>query len=242
MRLLAIDTSSAQCSATLLLDGRQLVRGVMTARDHARLLLPLVDELLQEAGIVLGSLDGIAFGCGPGSFTGLRIAAAVTQGLAAGANLPVLPVSSLRALAEQARAVERQSADHWLLACMDARMGEVYWGLFRDEGAAVAMAVGGERLGSPDAVAVQLRALMAPGEALRAAAGMGLGAYPSLCEGLDLPAGGRLPQAEPHAAQIAMLAAADLQTGRARWLDAAEAQPVYLRDRVVQVSHSRPGL
>lgn len=129
MRLLALDTASGQCSAALFIDGAITSRAVQTARDHARLLLPMIDELLTDSGQTLRALDGIAFGRGPGSFTGLRIAAAVTQGLAAGADRPVLPVSSLRALAAQARRTLEAGASpacatRWL-ACMDARMGEV---------------------------------------------------------------------------------------------------------------------
>src|SRR5688572_16401274 len=122
MKLLALDTASGQCSVALQLEEDVRIRATVTTRDHARLLLPMVDELLAEAGITLASLDGIAFGRGPGSFTGVRIAAAVTQGLAAGAGLPVLPVSSLRALAGQARRcmmeAECASPEGALLACM----------------------------------------------------------------------------------------------------------------------------
>lgn len=231
MKLLAIDTSSAQCSAALLLDGELTFRAVMTARDHARLLLPMVDTLLAEAGVTLASLDGLAFGRGPGSFTGLRIAAAVTQGLAAGAGLPVLPVSSLRALAAQAKSLVPEAEATLpagnLLACMDARMGEVYWGLFD----AALQPASEEHVGP-------LAALQSAGIAqVAAAAGMGLGAWPEIAAALHLPPGRVLATAEPHARDVAHLAAADLAVG-ARWLDAALAQPVYLRDQVVQAPRS----
>lgn len=240
MRLLALDTSSAQCSVALLEGDVLTQRGVATARDHARLLLPLVDELLAESGIGLPALDGIAFGCGPGSFTGLRIAAAVTQGLAAGAGLPVLPVSSLRALAEQARAAGEPVADGWLLACMDARMGEVYWGLYADGPLPVAAASGGERVSSPQVLPAELAGLLPTQGRVRAGAGMGLGAWPALA-GIVQSGGSCLPAAEPHAAQVARLAQSDL-AGGAAWKDPAAAQPVYLRDRVAQVPKHQPPL
>ena len=110
MKILALDTASAQCSVALLLDDELLARSVATARDHAQLLLPMIDALLAEAGTGLRQLDGIAFGRGPGSFTGVRVAASVTQGLALGAGLPIRPVSDLRALAEQAR---RRAGESW---------------------------------------------------------------------------------------------------------------------------------
>lgn len=237
MKLLALDTASAQCSVALLDDGHLLSRAVATAREHAQLLLPMVDAVLAEAGTRLGALDGIAFGRGPGSFTGVRIAAAVTQGLAAGADLPVLPVSDLRALAEQARehvaggqAAARQG---WVLACMDARMGELYWGAFQVTGAEVGDAAGGEQLSSPASLRVRLGSILPAQAGLEGGAGMGLSAYPDLAAELGLGGPGALAQAEPHARHIARLAAADLASG-ARWLDAAAAQPVYLRDQVVQ--------
>lgn len=234
-RLLALDTASAQCSVALLDGERLLTRAVVTARDHARLLLPMVDEVLKQAGLRLGALDGIAFGRGPGSFTGVRIAAAVTQGLAAGASLPVLPVSDLRALAEAARAAfpAAAPAGGWLLACMDARMGELYWGLYPDASQPVGEPRGGERLTSPSDLLAQVRSLLPSGEALAAGAGMGLGAFPNLAAGLGLDPSRVLSTAEPHAAEVARLAAFDLAAG-AEWQDASAAQPVYLRDKVVQ--------
>lgn len=230
MRLLALDTSSAQCSVALLLDGQIDSRAVATARDHAQLLLPMVDELLGAAGVALASLHGIAFGRGPGSFTGVRIAAAVTQGLAAGAALPVLPVSSLRALALQAqRRVDEsgtQRPDGALLACMDARMGELYWGVFARS-----------LEPAPEYVGPVQQLLATTGLQVAAAAGRGLAACPDIAVSLQLPPQRALADAEPHAADVARLAARDLVRG-AHWLDAAQAQPVYLRDQVV---HSAPG-
>lgn len=240
MKLLALDTSSAQCSVALLDGDRLLQRGVATAREHARLLLPLVDEVLAQGGVGLNQLDGIAFGCGPGSFTGLRIAAAVTQGLAAGAQLPVLPVSSLRALAEQARAGGEPVEGGWLLACMDARMGELYWGLFADGHLPVVAASGGERLSTPQAMPAELAGLLPVAGSVRAGAGMGFGAWPELA-GLVRPGGPCLQLAEPHAAQIALLAQADLSRG-ALWQDPGAAQPVYLRDRVANIPKAGPAL
>jgi tRNA threonylcarbamoyladenosine biosynthesis protein TsaB len=235
-RLLALDTASAQCSVALLDGDRLIQRAMATARDHAKLLLPMVDEVLKEAGLRLDSLDGIAFGRGPGSFTGVRIAAAVTQGLAAGAGLPVLPVSDLRALAEAARAALPSGAaptSRWLLACMDARMGELYWALYPDQSRPAGEASGGERLTSPADLLDQVRSLLPPGQTLGAGAGMGLGAFPELVSGLGLDPARVLAAAEPHAADVARLAAFDLAAG-AEWQDASAAQPVYLRDKVVQ--------
>ena len=225
MKVLALDTASGQCSAALLLDGQLACRATLTARAHARLLLPFVDELLAEAGIRLRALDGIAFGRGPGSFTGVRVAAAVTQGLAAGADLPVRPVSSLRALAAQARRHLLQgdgALAGGLLACMDARMNEVYWGVF-----APALGDAAEAVDSP---AAMLAAINAP---LVGGAGKGFAAWPDIAVSLQLPPQRVLADAEPHAQQVAELAAADL-AGGAPWLDAVHAQPVYVRDQVVR--------
>jgi tRNA threonylcarbamoyladenosine biosynthesis protein TsaB len=238
MKLLAIDTASAQCSAALLLGDQLLERAVATPREHALLLLPMVDALLSAAGITLRELDGIAFGCGPGSFTGLRIAASVTQGLAAGAGLPVLPVSDLRVLAEAARTTPASTGaltaagGGWLMACMDARMGELYWGVFEDTGRPVGMAQGGEKLSSPDALVSNLPQLLPAGASISAAAGLGLAAYPAIAA-LVIDPSRCFGQAEPHARDVARLAASDL-AGGANWLDAAAAQPVYLRNKVVQ--------
>jgi tRNA threonylcarbamoyladenosine biosynthesis protein TsaB len=235
MKLLALDTASAQCSAALLYGHDLLERAVATPREHALLLLPMVDALLSESGLRLRDLDGIAFGCGPGSFTGLRIAASVTQGLAAGAGVPVLPVSDLRALAERARVLAStctRASGGWLLACMDARMGEAYWGLFEDMGQPVGMARDHEMLSAPAALLEELPRIMPPGALISTAAGMGLAAYPEIAQ-LVMDLSRRFVQAEPHAREIARLAAFDIAAG-ANWQDPAEAQPIYLRNKVVR--------
>jgi tRNA threonylcarbamoyladenosine biosynthesis protein TsaB len=228
MKLLALDTASAQCSVVLLLGTETLSREVATARDHARLVLPMVDAVLAEAGLTLRQLDGIAFGRGPGSFTGVRVAAAVTQGLAAGADLPVLPISDLRALALGAiRDLALAGRDHGtgnVLACMDARMGEVYWAAYPVNGKGLGSSVTEEAVSAPEVVIAQCPPCIA-------GAGRGLGAAPQIAESLRLPAAATRAEAEPHAMDVALLAASDLAAG-ASWQDAEMAQPVYVRNQV----------
>src|SRR6478609_10504115 len=229
MKLLALDTSSARCSAALCKDGIVLQQSTDTARDHARLILPMIDGLLAEAGTMPSQLDGIAFGRGPGSFTGLRIAAAVTQGLAAGADLPVLPVSALRALAAQARDAAPVLHDGLLLGCMDARMGEIYWGAFEVQHRLRPAIDFPEVVAAPEPLPPGLRGVVVR------AAGRGLEAYPGIAGWLGLDAPACLPEAEPGAVEIARLAASDLAAGDVAWLDAAAAQPIYLRDKVAKM-------
>lgn len=231
MKLLALDTASAQCSVALLLGDELIVREAATARDHAQLILPMIDAVLAEAGVTLRQLQGIAFGRGPGSFTGVRVAASVTQGLAAGADLPVLPVSDLRALAAQAlhrtQALGTEPTGS-VLACMDARMGEVYWAAYGAAGGLLRDALTSEQVAAPG----QLLTLCPRPCAL--AAGMGLAVWPQIAESLQLAAGRSFGDAEPHAREVARLAARDLAAG-ASWLDGAQALPVYVRDQVVSV-------
>jgi tRNA threonylcarbamoyladenosine biosynthesis protein TsaB len=180
----------------------------------------MADELLREAGIALQELDAIAFGRGPGGFTGLRVAAAVAQGLAAGAGLPVLPVSDLAALA---LAGARSSGCGHILACLDARMGQVYWATYEVHG-------DGTAIGSPESLSVPA-AVVLPVGGPWFGAGHGFGVWPLLAAQL----GGSLSGADatllPRAADIARLAVGDLRSGLA--LPAARAQPHYLRDEVV---------
>ena len=131
MKLLAIDTSGDACSAALFLDGVIEQRLDPTPRRHGELLLPMMQALLESAGIGLDALDAIAFGRGPGSFTGVRIAVAVAQGGAFGAGCPTVPVSTLAAMAV---GEYRRTGRRRVLAALDARMGEVYWGVYERSG------------------------------------------------------------------------------------------------------------
>ena len=146
MNLLVLDPSTEWCSAALWLDGRVEARRVLAEQRHSSLLLPMVDELLRTADLGLRRLDAIAYGAGPGSFTGLRIACAVTQGLAFGADLPVIGVSTLESIAQQS------GADR-VLSVLDARMAEVYWAAYRRDGEDW-YAVSAPQLALPESVAV----------------------------------------------------------------------------------------
>jgi tRNA threonylcarbamoyladenosine biosynthesis protein TsaB len=219
MKLLALDTATEACSAALFRDGALDERFEVIGRGHASRLLPMADELLATAGLSVRDLDAIAFGRGPGGFTGLRIAAGVAQGLAAGIGRPVLPVSDLAALAA---AGAGSSAGSRILACMDARMGQVYWAAF-DCGGAAPVAVTDEHLTDPDGVA--------PPAGTWFGAGHGFGAYPGLATRLKSRLTGTDGGLLPRAADIARIAAIDFRAGKA--VAATRALPVYLRNEVV---------
>jgi tRNA threonylcarbamoyladenosine biosynthesis protein TsaB len=217
MKLLAIDTATERCSVALLIDQRIVERSTETPRGHADLVLPMVEEVLAESGLTLRQLDGLAYGRGPGGFTGVRIAVGVAQGLAYGAQLLTVGISDLAAVAQQFA-----TAGARILVCMDARMNEVYWGRFEATSDGLVRSTTSERVDRPEAVD--------PGDAT-VFAGTGLGAYPQLLAG-------RAPAAIhaaalPHARDIARLASAELRAGRGQPPD--QAQPVYLRDQVAVV-------
>ena len=221
MKLLAFDTSTEACSAALALGDAILQREELAPRRHAELILPMVDSLLQEAGLRLRDLDALAFGRGPGAFTGVRLAAGIAQGLALGAGLPVLPVSSLAALAQGAT----DPADA-LLATMDARMGEIYWGLFEPANGGAARLIAGERVSDPAAVAL-------PAGRSFFAIGSGWETYGALlAERFKGRVTGAAPARRPRARDLLPLAQAELQQGRG--LPPEQALPVYLRNEVAQ--------
>ncbi|HUW51494.1 MAG TPA: tRNA (adenosine(37)-N6)-threonylcarbamoyltransferase complex dimerization subunit type 1 TsaB [Sulfuricella sp.] len=223
MKLLALDTSTELCSVALWLDGETLVREEMAGQRHSELVLPMVHELLAEAGLDLNALDGIAFGEGPGSFTGLRIGCGVAQGLAFGADLPVAGICTLLAMAEASGASR-------VIACLDARMGEVYHGVYeKAEGEWRA-------LGTPGLSAPQDVPEVA-GEGW-AGCGNGFAVYGEVLAGRYA---GRLaevmPEIFPHAAEIVRLGAERFKNGLG--MDAAEAAPLYIRNKVALKTSER---
>ena len=223
MRLLAIDTATQACSVALL-DGETLItRYEEPGRGHAELILPMVDEVLKEGSLQLKALDFIAVGRGPGAFTGVRIAISVAQGLAFGAGLKIVPVSDLAALAQR---VARTPDARTVVVCMDARMGEVYWGVFEIAPEGLVRLRSTEQLSHPDEVQLSERGAWV-------AAGTGWGAYPAMTQRLGGQTGA--PTAVhatllPRAHEIAYLGAAGWKEGAA--VVPEEALPVYLRDRV----------
>ena len=231
MRILALDAATENCSVALLIGRRLIAREQLLEHGHAERILPMVDELLKEAKVSLSVLSAIAFGRGPGSFTGVRLAASVTQGLAFGAGLPVVPISDLRALAQ--RVLELDAGVTRVLVCNDARMHEVYWGCFeRLEPEGFAAAAQEEQVSKP--AAVTLPASWSGAHRAVHAAGSGFAAYPELRSALA----GHLDRVHdgllPRAAEIARLAAREVACGRV--LPAEQALPVYLRDDVAHAT------
>ncbi len=230
MKVLALDTATENCSAALLINDNLLTREMLLSRGHAEHILGMVSELLADAAAALQELDAIAFGCGPGAFTGVRLAASVTQGLAFGAGVRVVPVSNLRALAQRVLVQEPLAAR--VLVCTDARMHEVYCGAFERGAGGLAAAVAAERVVAPGDV--KLPALWVPAQTL--GVGSAFAAYPELhaaLPGVPVRAG-----LWPRATEIAQLAAAEVRAGRT--VAPAQALPVYLRDDVARAVDPGP--
>lgn len=228
MRILALDTATEACSVAVCVGDRVVSRLTEAPRGQAEQLLPMIRSVLDEAGLALVDLDAIAFGRGPGSFTGVRLAASVAQGLAFGASLRVLPVSTLAAVALEA--MRRASGADGVLACNDARMNEVYWCPFVADPSGLPQPAGPERVGPPGSVALPAEA--ADGRRARwVGAGRGFLAQPSLGPRLAILAEiwADLP---PSAESMLPLARRDFAAGRA--LRPSEALPVYVRDDVAR--------
>ncbi|HEY4215465.1 MAG TPA: tRNA (adenosine(37)-N6)-threonylcarbamoyltransferase complex dimerization subunit type 1 TsaB [Steroidobacteraceae bacterium] len=224
MKILALDTATEACSASLLIDGEVLSRELELGRGHAEQILPMIDELLAEAALALSKIDAIAFGRGPGGFTGVRLAASVTQGLAFAADIPVVPVSDLAAVAQKVLALRPEAGR--VLVCNDARMQEVYWGCFERGPADRVVLLGEERVGPPGKVNLPGVWLASPVYG----AGRGFAAYPPLPERLAPQLAALEDRLLPSAREIAFLAVPEV-IGR-RTVAAEQAIPVYLRDNV----------
>lgn len=226
MKLLAVDTSGEACSAAILIDETIRQRLQIAPRRHGELILPMMEGLLEEAGLRLQDLDAIAFGRGPGSFTGVRIAASVTQGAAFAAELPVVPISTLAAMAQ---GQFRRSGERRLLTALDARMDEVYWGCYEIGTEDLARIQGEECVSPPDRVPAP------PSGGDWIGVGPGWSAYrETLLARLGDAVDATRPEAICEAHDIATLAGAELRTGRQ--LPPERAIPVYLRDQVTRAA------
>ncbi len=216
MKILAFDTATEYCSAALWLDGDLRERSTRAGQTHSQLLLPQCQSLLAETGLNLEQLDGIAFGMGPGSFTGLRIGCAVAQGLAFAAGLSVIGINSLQAMAAS-------SGGDKVLVCLDARMGEVYHAVYaRQDDVWVEL--------RPPAVCRPEQVPFLAGDGWTGC-GSGFATYSEvLLSRFDAAMCGVVPNCYPYAGQIAQLAAAQFEQGKAY---AAElAAPLYIRNKV----------
>lgn len=219
MKLLAVETSTEACSAALLIANEIHERFALSPQGHSDLILNMLDALLAEAGIILTAIDALAFGQGPGSFTGVRIGAGVVQGIAFAHDLPVLPISSLAALAQASGAKK-------VLAAIDARMGEVYWGAYTRGKEGLVMPTAAEQVCAPQAVP------LVEGKGWFGA-GTGWGAYSdTLCQRLGKGVSGWQAEHYPRACAVVQLGAAAFSKGE--MVVAEQALPVYLRDNVVK--------
>ncbi len=217
----AIETSTELASVALLCGDQLSTRESSGAQTHSMTVLGLLQELMRERGLTLGRCDAIAFGSGPGSFTGVRTACGLTQGLAFGAGLPVVPVVTLLAMADAARA---KGAGDNIIAVLDARMGEVYWAQYQFDGQW--RIVSEPRLSAPEQIIVQ---------GADCAVGNGLAAYADRFTGL--PALPFWPELMPHALHIALLGRDMVRQGLA--VHARDAQPLYLRNKVALTTAER---
>lgn len=219
MKLLAIDTATEACSAALHVDDVVTTKYEIAPRKHAELILTMVDELLSASRLSLIQLDALAFGRGPGAFTGVRIATGVIQGLAMSAECPVVPVSTLAALAQGALSESKKVA-----CAIDARMGEVYWALYQADDKNIMQLVGEESVCPPELINI-------PDSGSWLGVGSGWETYE---QELQDRMGDTLlryrPGDYPSAKAICTLAVDAYQRGE--YVDAADALPVYLRDKV----------
>lgn len=223
MKILAVETATDACSAALNIDGEIIERYTVSPRKQAQLILPMLESLLTEADLKLPQLDALAFGRGPGSFTGVRIATGVIQGAALGADLPVVPVSTLAAMAHN---VFSEYNEQTAFVALDARMGEVYWGVYQKTDAGYAKLWGEESVIHSSEVAF-------PQDTIGIGVGSGWSIYP---KELKNRLGARItridPERLPRASAIVQLAVKGYSENEA--VPAEKALPVYLRDQVTR--------
>jgi tRNA threonylcarbamoyladenosine biosynthesis protein TsaB len=225
--ILAIDTSTQACSCALNRDGEIIEHFEIIPRQHADQLLSMIDDLMKDQGLTYSDLSAVAFGQGPGSFTGLRIATGVTQGIAFGANIPVVPVSTLASMALQVRKTDNDV----VFSTLDARINEVYWGIYTVEGKSVSL-ISTEGLCKPEDLPLSV-----PGNpASMIGVGSGLEFRDRMPELYREMLSDEMPSIYPRAGAIAELAVEYFLQDMTRKPE--EVSPIYLRDNVAKVSVS----
>ena len=223
MKILAIESSSEACSVALMVGDDCLSRHEIAPRKHAELLLPFMEGLLKQADLSLQQLDALAFGCGPGAFTGIRIATGVIQGVAFAADLPVLPISTLACIAQ---GIKREEGKDKVIAAIDARMEEIYWGAFTADEDGLMCPVNQEYVIPPD----HAPDVDGPGWY---GAGSGWETYAQILpQHYGVKLHGFNGNYLANAIDVATLAARDWDAGLA--VSAEQAQPVYLRNKVAE--------
>ncbi|MEQ1527836.1 MAG: tRNA (adenosine(37)-N6)-threonylcarbamoyltransferase complex dimerization subunit type 1 TsaB [Methylococcales bacterium] len=228
MKLLAVETCTDACSAALSIDNEIIERFQLAPQAHTKLILPMIDSLMAEAGLALQDLDGLAFSRGPGSFTGVRIATAVIQGIALGGDLPVVGVSTLAALAQHF--FNQQTETDVAFVAMDARMSETFWAVYQRDADNTAQLLGKEAV--TPAQLIEFPDL--PGVGI----GSGWGVYE---QELSACLGNRVRRFEvehlPRAGAVAQLGVHGFARGLAVAVE--DAMPVYLRDKVAKKEAER---
>lgn len=221
-KILAVDTATENCSVALMIGDDVISRCEYAPREHTTKILPMIDAVLADAGIKLKQLDALAYGRGPGSFTGVRIGIGIAQGLAFGANLPMIGVSTLAAMAQGSFRLHQ--ADH-VLTAIDARMGELYWAQYQRKTDGDWLLLGNEQVIAPDVLLANVQA----DTNIWLTAGTGWEAYPELLT--QLPFNAQLGSVlYPDSQDMVYLA--KYAFARGEIVTAEAASPIYLRDTV----------
>jgi tRNA threonylcarbamoyladenosine biosynthesis protein TsaB len=228
MKLLAVETATEACSAALSINGVITERIELAPKHHTRLILPMIDGLMNEAGLSVKELDALAFGCGPGSFTGIRIATGIIHGIALGADLPVVCVSTLAAMAQD---LFDRSEHSLAFTAIDARMEEIFWGVYQRDAQGFAELIGEEAVISAKSVTCSVQG-----------SGVGIGSAwgvyaDTLSNRLTWQVSHYEADALPRATLIARLGVHRFEQGLA--VPVEQAMPVYLRDKVAKTEAER---
>lgn len=223
MKILAIETATEACSAAVLCEDDVVEQYEVAPRRHNELILPMCEQVLAQCGVSIDQLDAVAFGCGPGAFTGVRIAAGVTQGIAYAHDLPVVMVSTLANLAQQA--IFESNQQNYILPAIDARMDEIYWAIYQRTNDDLVELVGQERVQAPENIKIE-------SEPISYGLGSGWKTYQTELQDItQLDDGSVDLNALPHAKITAILGKEKFT--QKQTVNAADALPVYLRDNVV---------